>query len=193
MLSLDRAGVSYEGLSLNINSYHTVNHITQETPQQNRNVLEESSRIMRGNIIDIEKANVSDYDGFIYPGGFGAAKNLFDFAIKGDASFTVNLSVLTFAREAILLKKPMGFMCISPMMIPKLYPKGVKMTIGDDVKTSNIATNLGANHINCEADEVCYDERYKVISTPAYMLDSSINKVSQGIDRLVKLLIDSMS
>ena len=193
LLSLDRAGISYEGISLNKGSYHAVNHITQENLQQNRNILEESARIMRGQIIDIEQANVSDYDGFIYPGGFGAAKNLFDFAIKYDASFSIDPSVFAFTKEAILLKKPVGFICISPMMIPKLYPEGVKMTIGDDINTSNIAIELGANHIKCAADEVCYDERYNVISTPAYMLDSNINKVSKGIDRLVKLLIDCMS
>lgn len=52
----------------------------------------ESARITRGNVSDLSQLNVDDYDGVFVPGGFGAAKNLSDFAAKGgdfqlDSSF----------------------------------------------------------------------------------------------------------
>jgi len=43
-------------------------------------VLIESARITRGDVHDLESLNASDFDGVFIPGGFGAAKNLSDFA-----------------------------------------------------------------------------------------------------------------
>lgn len=41
-----------------------------------RNVLVESARIARGKIQDLKDLKVQDFDAVIFPGGFGAAKNL---------------------------------------------------------------------------------------------------------------------
>ena len=44
----------------------------------NRNVLVESARIARGRIHDLEGLLAAEYDAVIFPGGFGAAKNLYE-------------------------------------------------------------------------------------------------------------------
>jgi len=41
-----------------------------------RNVLTESARIARGKITDLARLSAANHDAAIFPGGFGAAKNL---------------------------------------------------------------------------------------------------------------------
>lgn len=41
-----------------------------------RNVLTESARIARGKISDLAQLSAAHHDAAIFPGGFGAAKNL---------------------------------------------------------------------------------------------------------------------
>jgi len=42
-----------------------------------RNVLVESARIARGNISALTNLKATDFDAVVFPGGFGAAKNLY--------------------------------------------------------------------------------------------------------------------
>ena len=188
LLALDRVGIAYEGIAPNRNQHHVVNHLTEAVEDGSRNILEESARIMRGNVIALDKAIVSDYDAVIFPGGFGAAKNLFDLAIKGDASYRVQPDILAFATAALEAKKPMGYICIAPMMIPEIYPEGVQMTIGADEETAKLVESKGAKHVQRAVDEICCDQKYKLVTTPAYMLGQNSYEVSKGIDRMVKVL-----
>ena len=41
-----------------------------------RSVLVESARIARGSVSPLSQLNVTDFDAVVFPGGFGAAKNL---------------------------------------------------------------------------------------------------------------------
>ncbi|NMU82460.1 isoprenoid biosynthesis protein ElbB, partial [Vibrio parahaemolyticus] len=84
---------------------------------ETRNVLIESARIARGNIDDVAKLNVDEYDALLLPGGFGAAKNLTDFAVSG-AECSVNTHVAQACRAFANAKKPAGYLCISPVIIP---------------------------------------------------------------------------
>ena len=43
----------------------------------------ESARIARGDVKDIDDLTSSNYEALFMPGGFGAAKNWSDFAVKG--------------------------------------------------------------------------------------------------------------
>ena len=61
---------------------HVINHLTGEEMPESRNVLVEAARIVRGEVKDLVEANASDFDALLVPGGFGAAKNLSDFAVK---------------------------------------------------------------------------------------------------------------
>jgi len=42
-----------------------------------RNVLVESARIARGNVKPLEQLSAAQFDAVVFPGGFGAAKNLY--------------------------------------------------------------------------------------------------------------------
>ncbi len=186
LLALDRAGAEVQCMAPNIPQMHVVNHLTGEVAEgESRNVLVEAARIARGNIIDIAQANPADYDGAIFPGGFGAAKNLCDFAVKG-ADCTIQPDVLRFAKAMAEAGKPLGFVCIAPAMIPHIYGKGAKLTIGTDQDTATNIEKMGGVHVNCPVDKFVVDEEHKVVSTPAYMLAGRISEAASGIEKLVE-------
>ncbi|MBK2095217.1 isoprenoid biosynthesis glyoxalase ElbB [Francisella philomiragia] len=191
ILALEKQGVEWQGVALNKNQKHVINHLHQSVDNKAspRNILEESARITRGNVIDIADADSDEYDAIIFPGGFGAAKNIMDFAFVGDESYQMNQDVLTFARAFYLADKPAGYICISPLMIPLVYPEGTKATIGTDENTSAILEKKGAEAILMDATDICVDESVKVVSTPAYMCAKNILEVSQGIDKLVEKVV----
>jgi enhancing lycopene biosynthesis protein 2 len=186
MLALSKAGVEYQCLAPDIPQAQVVNHLKGEVaPDERRNVLVEAARIARGKILDIAKANPSDYSAVFFPGGFGAAKNLSDFAFKG-ADCTVEPSVLRFARAMAMAKKPACYICIAPAMIPRVYGAGTRLTIGTDADTANAVQAMGGAHINCPVQDCVVDAEHKVVSTPAYMLAHSIAEAAIGIEKAVQ-------
>ncbi len=193
MLALDRAGASYQCMAPDMEQMHVVNHLSGEVSEgESRNVLVEAARIARTQIIDIGEANPNDYDAVIFPGGYGAAKNLSDFAVKGAAS-TVQTDVLQFARAFAATGKPMGFVCIAPAMIPHIYGADAKLTIGSDADTAAAIKEMGGIHINCPVDDFVVDEERNLVSTPAYMLDMRISQVATGIEKLVHKIIEMIN
>jgi enhancing lycopene biosynthesis protein 2 len=189
LLALSKHGVQYEGIAPNRSQHHVVDHSTQLESKGPRNILSESARIMRGNVKALSDADVLDYDAIIFPGGFGAAKNLSNFALKEDSTYTVSDDILTFIQNAISAGKPLGFACVSPILIPHAFPKGVKLTIGNDPSIISAIESNGGDHVETEFDEIVVDHENKVVSTPAYMLGQSISDVQIGIDRLVEAVL----
>ncbi|GAL36726.1 sigma cross-reacting protein 27A [Vibrio maritimus] len=70
-----------------------------------------------------------------------------------------------------------------------IYPESVSGTIGSDTDTAEGFNALGGRHIECAVDDFVYDESNNVLSTPAYMLASSISEAASGIDKLVSKLV----
>lgn len=189
LLAIASQGASYQCFAPNIEQLHVVNHLTGEVESnQVRNVLVESARIARGEILDTEQLNIELFDGLIIPGGFGAAKNLCDFAVKG-ALCQVNPIVDKFVQQFIAAGKPIGFICIAPVMIPH-FVKGATGTIGQDADTAAAFEQMGGIHQVVNVDEIVVDEQHKIISTPAYMLAQSIVEANQGIQKLVAKVIE---
>ncbi|NCX94582.1 MAG: isoprenoid biosynthesis protein ElbB [Gammaproteobacteria bacterium] len=189
LLHLVEQGATYEGLAPDRPQHHVMNHFSKEPMPDERNMLTEAARIVRGNIKSLADANLDDYDAVIFPGGFGAAKNLFDLAFAGP-NYQLKPDILAFLKKAVSMRKPMGFICIAPMMIPHVYPKGVKMTIGHDPAMAELVEHLGAKHVPCEVNECVLDAEHRVVSTPAYMLAKDIGEVSHGICELVKTVLE---
>ena len=190
LLALSKAGVAYQCLAPNIIQTKVVNHLTSEEVEGGqRNVLEESARIARGQILDIAKANPADYAAVIFPGGYGAALNLCDFAIKGETS-TVQPNVVTFTRAIATSGKPAGFICIAPALITKIYGTGIRLTIGSDEQTAHALQKMGAIHVTCTANDIVVDDKHKIVTTPAYMLTQSISEAASGIEKLVHKVLE---
>lgn len=187
MLHLDAAGVEIDCLAPDREQMHVIDHGAQKPMDGSRNVLIEASRIARGNIRDVALARVSELDALILPGGFGAAKNLSDFATAG-AEAKVDADVETLIRSMVEAKKPIGAICISPAVVAAaLRGTGTKpvLTIGDDADTAGALEAMGAVHQECEVTGFVVDEKHRIVSTPAYMFDAGIADVSTGIGKLV--------
>ncbi len=187
LLALDHAGAPYQCLAPEF-SFNVVNHVTQQANGEQRDVYTEAARLARGNIKPLGTANADDYSAMIIPGGFGAAKNLSDFATKGKEC-TVNVELLRFAKAIAQQHKPAGFICIAPVLISAIYGPGVKLTIGTDEKTAMMLTQMGGIHEPCSVTEYVTDETHKVVTTPAYMLAQSISQAAFGIERLVEQVL----
>jgi enhancing lycopene biosynthesis protein 2 len=189
MLAIARNYAQYNCLAPDILQTKVVNHITQKRMDENRSVLIESARIARGDIKNLHDAIIQDYDAAFYPGGFGAANNLSDFAAKGE-QMTIQSDVLAFAQAMANANKPQGFCCIAPALISKIYASNVMQTIGNDKGTANAIEAMGGTHKDCPASDVVVDLNHKVVSTPAYMLGKNIAEVADGIANAIKKLLE---
>jgi enhancing lycopene biosynthesis protein 2 len=187
--AIEKQGASWHCFAPNIEQLHVINHITGEEMAETRNVLTEAARIARGNIEDVAKLNAKEFDALLLPGGFGAAKNLTDFAVNG-AECSINTHVASACRAFAQARKPAGYLCIAPAIIPMIYDSGVKGTIGNDEATASAFNALGGEHITCEVDDIVFDEEHKVLSTPAYMLAGNISQAASGIEKLVSKLVE---
>ena len=189
MLALSKLEAQYQCFAPNINQMHVVNHLSGEVAENEHcNVLVESARIARGEIKSTDEVDTSIFDGLIIPGGFGAAKNLCNFAIKG-SDCEVSPEVSEFITKFVEAEKPIGFICIAPIMIPRLYGEGASGTIGNDFETAQAFNAMGGQHKEANAQEIIIDEERKLVSTPAYMLAGSIAEVNIGIEKLVKKVL----
>ena len=158
-------------------------------PSEQRNVLVEAARIARGDILPTTALQGSEFDGLVIPGGFGAAKNLCNFAVAGVAT-EVAPEVSDFIQQFIAANKVVGFICIAPVMIPKLYDKGAKGTIGNDAATASAFCAMGGEHVNTPVTDIVVDSARKIVSTPAYMLAGSIAEANSGIEKLVAKVLE---
>ncbi len=128
------------------------------------------------------------------PGGYGAAKNLSDFATKG-ADATVHPEVARLLREAHAAHKPIGAICISPAVVALVLGKSAQptLTIGSDPGTASALEAAGARHRECEVTDCVVDKANQIVSTPAYMCDAGVHEVAAGIGKLVDAVMAMMA
>ena len=193
LLAIDHAGAEAVCLAPNIAQYSVVNHYSGETMQNEfRNVLVESARIARGKIIDLKEIEPLDLDALIVPGGFGAAKNLSDYAFSG-AKCHINPEIAAAVQSFYSTDKPLGFICIAPVIAAKvLGHEHIELTIGNDRETADNLEAMGATHIDCPVGDTHISKKGRIVSTPAYMLGRTISEVAKGIEQLVKDIISLM-
>ncbi len=189
LLAIDRQGCEAVCMAPNAD-FPSVNHLTMEEGGVTRNALVEGARIARGNIRDIKDVTAADLDAIVLPGGFGAAKNLCDFAVKGAAA-SVHPEVSRLLKEMATASKPIGAICIAPVILAAVLGKELSptLTIGNDAGTAAEIEKTGARHQECLVTDSVIDAKNKVVTTPAYMLATRITETFQGIDNCVSELV----
>jgi len=189
MLAIDQCGAEAVCVAPDM-ELAEVDHIAGKDTGARRNVLLESARIARGNIRNIKDAKAAEFDALIFPGGFGAAKNLCDFAMKG-ANAAVNPEVARIIRETHAAGKPIGAICIAPVIIGKVLGQELAptLTIGNDAGTAAELEKTGARHQNCAVSDIVVDRKNRIVTTPAYMLANRISQVNEGISKCVREVI----
>ncbi len=191
LLALDQHGAEVICCAPNTKQAVVINHATKEPADETRNILRESARIARGAIRDVATVRADELDGLVIPGGFGAARNLSNFAEKG-ADCTVNDNVEKLISDCLAAGKPVAAMCIAPAPLARVAGnRGIKarLTIGTDSATAKAINAMGCVHENCAVDDICVDEEHKIVSTPAYMLAQGPAEVWAGVNKLVDKLL----
>lgn len=184
LLHIDLKGSRYQCFAPNKNQTEVIDHVNKEKTTDSRNILHEAARIARGDILPLEKLDINNFDALIIPGGLGSVKNFSDFSTKGKDA-TVDESISKTISAFWENKKPVGLICISPVLAGKTFPKRTLVTIGNDSQTIAAVEAMGLSHKVCAANEVAIDVNNKLVTTPAYMLAKSIKDVYDGVAKLV--------
>ncbi len=181
------AGATYDIYAPDMQQHHVINHLNGQEMSEKRNVLVEAARIARGSILPLSELNASKADTILFPGGFGAAKNLCSFAMDG-ADCTVNPEVERVVKDFHKAQKPIGAMCISPVFITKILGN-TEVTIGSDKDTASAIETMGGKHVVTTHGEIIVDHSNKLVTTPCYMLDASILQIADGAKNIVAALM----
>lgn len=186
LIHLSRAGAAYRCFAPDKAQMHVVDHVAGKPAEgESRNVLRESARIARGEIGPLSELRASDFDAVVFPGGFGAAKNLCDFATRG-ADCSVDADVARVVREFHDAGKPVGMCCIAPVIAARVL-EGCTVTIGNDEGTAGAIAKMGSKHEERPVTEACVDEGFNVVTAPAYMYgEAPVHEVYEGIGVMIK-------
>jgi enhancing lycopene biosynthesis protein 2 len=190
LLAIKKLGADYEIFAPDILQHHVINHLTGKEMPEKRNVLVESARIARGNIKPLNQFRADAFDAIILPGGFGVAKNLCSWAIEGDHC-KVNPDVEKAIQAMYDARKPIGAMCIAPVIIGKLFP-GTNVTTGDDKVSASFIQKMGSDYTKTTHGEVIIDKSREIFTTPCYMLDADIVQIAEGTENIVKEMLKVM-
>lgn len=187
LFAISKNGAEYQIFAPDIQQHHVINHLNGKEMNEKRNVLIESARIARGNIKALSEYHADEFDALIFPGGFGAAKNLSTWAFDG-AEAKINPDVERSVKETVKAGKPIGALCVSPVLLAKILGD-VELTIGNDKASIEGIKKTGARHKETTHGEIVIDRKYKVVTTPCYMLDATIAQIGEGAENVVKTLL----
>lgn len=192
LIHLARLGAQYECFAPDIPQADVVDHARHEPVRaEKRSVLAESARIARGKVQPLSRLDPARFDAVVFPGGYGAAKNLCTFA-KDGANCSVIPDVERVVRGFHGAGKPVAMCCISPVIAARVLGKagggpGVEVTIGTDEGTAAAIGRMGATNVPRRVTEAAVDRRNRVATAPAYM-DGAASpwQVYEGIGRMIE-------
>ncbi|KAM8814949.1 glutamine amidotransferase-like class 1 domain-containing protein 3, mitochondrial [Rhynchonycteris naso] len=204
LVHLSRGGAEVQIFAPNVPQMHVIDHTKgQPSESETRNVLTESARIARGKITDLAQLNAANHDAAIFPGGFGAAKNLSTFAVDGK-DCKVNKDVERILKDFHKAGKPIGLCCIAPVLAAKVL-RGVEVTVGHEQEeggkwpyagTAEAIKALGAKHcvkevtISFPTSGAHVDQKNKVVTTPAFMCETALHHIYDGIGAMVTKVLE---
>jgi len=187
LIALDKHKARIICMAPNTAQSETINHTTKKTDSQSRRVLEEAARIARGNIRDMATVRADELDALVFPGGYGAVKNLSTFATDGP-NCKVNEQVERLLREMVKAKKPIGLACIAPVLAARVLGMAglkPKLTVGTDKGTADAINAMKGEHQNTGEIDICVDQANQLVTTPCYMNNVGPWVVYQGAEKMV--------
>ena len=191
--ALEKAGAEAIIMAPDMDQFHVINHLNgNEDLTESRNILVESARIARGKVVDVASVSGHQLDALIFPGGTGMAKNIFDYSMAG-INCTVISDVQRLVVEILEADKPLGAICIAPVMVAKVLEflgRAGTVTGGFNDEINNDIKAMGINTIEVGAEEIVIDKENKIVTTPAYVEAKSMNESFMGIEKLVNKVLD---
>lgn len=190
LLAIDKLDCTYTVFAPDADQRQVMNHYAKEEQSEKRNMLVESARIARGDVFPVTEYNPEQFDALIFPGGFGAAKNLFTYAFDG-RNAKVEPVIEKIIKETYSLKKPIGALCIAPVLLAKVLGN-ITITVGSDPNTIADVEAMGATHINTQQTEVIADKQNMIFSTPCYMLPATIADIAESAENLIASILENI-
>ncbi len=187
LAAVARHGATYQCFAPDVEQHEVVDHLTGNPMPERRSVLRESARIARGDVKPLSAFKANDFDGLLMPGGYGVAKNLCTYAFAGE-NCTVNAEVAAAIKEMHAQGKPIGAMCIAPIVLAKVLGHGT-ITLGQPSETSRDAEKMGMTLQSSGHGQVVVDKVNHLYTTPCYMLDSTIADIWDGADALITAIM----
>jgi enhancing lycopene biosynthesis protein 2 len=189
LVHLARQGAQYRCFAPDRAQAEVVDHVTGKKTSETRNMMVEAARISRGEISPLASLDPAEFDAVVFPGGFGAAKNLCTFAFDGDKA-TVDHDVARVLRAFHAQRKPIGLCCIAPVLAAKVLGvgaggPGVAVTIGEDEGVAGAIASWGSRNIPRAVTETAVDDANLIVTTPAYMCDARPHEVFEGIGKMI--------
>ena len=177
LLALEQNNLEYICIAPDINQHHVLDHTSGNEIDVTRNVLIESARIARGEVTSLQDLDTNIICALVIPGGFGAAKNLSNWAFNGKDS-EVNEKVQSLIKYCVHNKKPIVGLCISPTVIAKSLEGTTiqpKLTVGSTKGSSEynikeiqdaitsvgfsvskiLWNNISNRNSNCQSNNCC--------------------------------------
>ena len=142
--------------------------------------------------MDVATVTGDELDALVFPGGTGMAKNIFDYAMAG-AECTIINDVQRLTIEILEAEKPLGAICIAPVMVAKVLQKmgrNGKVTGGRNEGISNDIQTMGIETESVGPEDIVIDEKNKIVTTPAYVEAQSIKEAAEGIEKLVDKVLE---
>ena len=192
LLALDRANVETIIMAPDMNQFHVINHLKGGTMDPARNILVEASRIARGNIVPVGTISGNQLDALVFPGGTGMAKNIFDYSMTGPDCIVIK-DVERLVMEILNDNKPIGAICIAPVMIAKVLQNMGRKGLVTGGYNQQISLDINAMGIEVQKvgpEDIVIDHDNKIISTPAYVEANSIREVAIGIEKLIEKVVE---
>ncbi len=186
LISLTQFKANYQVFAPDL-EFPTTNHLSGDAQNEKRNAMTEASRIARGKVQNLTELNPDEFDGVVFPGGFGAALNLSDWGKVGSSARVLD-DVSKTITEFHSQSKPICAICIAPALVAKvLGSHEVHLTIGNDKETALEIEKTGAKHVECKVTDYVTDRENKIVTTPAYMFDDARpSDVFKGINSALK-------
>lgn len=191
LLALDQHGIKYQCFAPDRNQYQVINHLTGDIVDEERNMLIESARIVRGEVLPLTEFNSDDFNGLAIPGGAGIANNLFTYFTDG-----MQMDVLPEVRESIIAihnqGKPIAAMCIAPVLLAHVL-KDITITLGnEECGPAKDILKMGAHHHATKNGEVACDLKNKIFTTPCFMLEATLKDIYEGAYNMVKEFVKEL-
>jgi enhancing lycopene biosynthesis protein 2 len=187
-LFLEEKGYNSQFISLNLSSKEVVNHHTQESVFEKRNIFLESTRIGLDQTKNIEEVDGEEIEGLVIAGGYGVLQNFLETDPPGRI-LNAQSEVKRFIREIFRRKKPIGGCGLASLLIASslqdIVNNPLTLTLGNDAKLSDQLEKLGAIHVIAKLDEAIIDKEHNIVTTPGNLGKHRIKEVASGIENMI--------
>lgn len=175
-----------------IRQKEVIDHKTQEVISQEREILNECTRI-NGAIREIKDVKGEKISALIIPGGEGIINNLTEADKEGNL-LNVNPHVKKLIREIFRRKKPIGACGMASVLIAgslkDLLESPLTLTTGNDATVIQKLESLGINHVVAKPSEAVIDEEHKIVTTPGYLSNNRMKDFAPGIKNMISGIVE---